>query len=310
MTDSATILLCLIFGVVSFLTIGAATVTYFGVSIDAGIASGVGYVVSVPLVLLVIRALGKRKHPLVRWLRLFYVQIFYLAFFSSTIKLSYRLFDGRSLDSIFASLDSWLFGMQPALELYRAMPGNRIVVELFFFAYGSYYFLFSCGIWLLFARGRERQAYQFLATVTLAFYLLYLFYLVFPVAGPKYFFDSLREQWYTPFRGYLFTTLLTSAFDGMDLYGAAFPSSHAAISVLSLLMNLRYQRTLGMVTLPVVLLLLVSTVYIYAHYAVDTIAGVIVGVVCFLVLPRWIPSVEAAFGKVWKRIGAKQPATG
>ena len=78
-------------------------------------------------------------------------------------------------------------------------------------------------------------------------------------------------------------------FNNMTLSGAAFPSCHAAISILALIQTFKYSKPLGLIFLPFVVLLLFSTVYIYAHYAIDTIVGMIVGVLLYLAVP-WVAS--------------------
>ena len=103
--------------------------------------------------------------------------------------------------------------------------------------------------------------------------------------GPKYYIPELRAMWYTNFDGLLFTNIMKGVFARMNLSGAAFPSSHTAITVLSLVITFRFWRKLGFVLAPFTVLLLVSTVYIYAHYAVDTVAGVLLGVFFAFVIP-------------------------
>jgi membrane-associated phospholipid phosphatase len=139
--------------------------------------------------------------------------------------------------------------------------------------------------WLLLWRGEREKAERGFAAICLGFYLVYLFYLFFPVMGPKYYFPELRNIWYSNFSGLVFTPFLKLVFAHADLSGAAFPSSHAAITVLSLLITFRYWKKLAVILAPFTFLLLVSTVYIYAHYVVDTVAGVLLGVVFAFVLP-------------------------
>jgi undecaprenyl-diphosphatase len=59
--------------------------------------------------------------------------------------------------------------------------------------------------------------------------------------------------------------------------GAAFPSSHAAVSVAASVAALRFQPKVGAVVAFVTALLLVGAVYGGFHYGVDMIAGAVVG---------------------------------
>src|SRR6185503_2069928 len=64
--------------------------------------------------------------------------------------------------------------------------------------------------------------------------------------------------------------------DRGDSWGAAFPSSHVAASVVATGMALRYWRALGLVLLPFTAGLILAVVYGQFHYAVDALAGLIV----------------------------------
>ncbi len=299
LTDALTWLMCLLYAALSFMFPGP-DIALLGVNIPRGILFGLGFVGAAVLIPAVPRLFTHAKNRVLRWLRIFYIQIFYLIFFSESIHLTNVIFGGKSFDGFFVDLETAIFGFQPALELYKALPESPFITELFFFSYFFYFLLFSIGIWILFFQGKEKAAYRFLIAVTIGFYILYLVYIVFPVKGPKYYFESLHALWYDHFEGFLFTAILKTAFDGIDLYGAAFPSSHAAISVLALLINFKYSHKRGFILLPITLALLVSTVYIYAHYAVDIFAGIIVGAIYFVVLPPLIEKVLPSFEK-WEK---------
>src|SRR5256886_16950942 len=78
------------------------------------------------------------------------------------------------------------------------------------------------------------------------FYLCYVVFLFFPVAGPRYAFDlahnAATEIW--PARA---TQWLL---DRGDSWGAAFPSSHVAAAVVATICALRYWRPLGLALVP------------------------------------------------------------
>jgi membrane-associated phospholipid phosphatase len=303
-TDTATSITALFLAFVSFLMSGRGDAGLWG--IDGRIVSGFALLVCAAVPWVVPAILGRFRNVFVRWFRLFYIQIFYLVFFNESIYISRFMYYGRSFDSWFYRLDEWLFGMQPSQELYRMLPDSRFVVELFFAGYGIYFLMFSLGIWALFFRRKEREALEFLSVVTISFYLMYVIYCFFPVMGPKYYIPELHEQWYGHFEGYLFTFLLKRSFASLDLYGAAFPSSHAAISTVSLLMNFKHQRVAGWASLGPTAVLLVSTVYIYAHYAVDIFAGVAVGITCFLLLPRLVARASLRHDRCLAKCGYRQ----
>ena len=66
---------------------------------------------------------------------------------------------------------------------------------------------------------------------------------------------------------------------------AAFPSSHVGVTTVVMLLALRTRsRGLIFTILPFYILMCLSTVYIYAHYAIDAIAGLVTGVLLYFVL--------------------------
>jgi membrane-associated phospholipid phosphatase len=66
---------------------------------------------------------------------------------------------------------------------------------------------------------------------------------------------------------------------------AAFPSSHVGVTTVVMLLAFR-TRSKGLIftILPFYILMCLSTVYIYAHYAIDAIAGLVTGCLLYLML--------------------------
>ena len=210
------------------------------------------------------------------FLRSFAVQLCYPFWFMRVIVLSQLISNGASFDPLFAALEEALFGVQLALVLPERFGRLRWLNEIMYFAYFSYYLLLSGCWWVLYARRRYRDAMHALFVVTASFAVLYVWYLVFPVHGPKYYFPELRARWYSDLDGYLFAAIMRWIFADANLAGAAVPSSHVAISLTVLVLCVRLLPRLAPAIAVVTLLLWVSTVYLYAHYAVDVLLGLVV----------------------------------
>src|SRR5258707_13045318 len=99
------------------------------------------------------------------------------------------------------------------------------------------------GLWMV---GRRDASRHTIFAVMATFYLCYVAFLFFPVAGPRYAFDGAHNA-ATAVGPARFAAWLL---DHGDSWGAAFPSSHVAASVVATGMALRYWRTLGWVLLP------------------------------------------------------------
>ena len=63
----------------------------------------------------------------------------------------------------------------------------------------------------------------------------------------------------------------------------AFPSSHVGIAVICMILAWQSKnKTLFFSLLPFTILIFLATIYIRAHYAIDVIAGFIVGILFYL----------------------------
>jgi len=101
-------------------------------------------------------------------------------------------------------------------------------------------------------------------------YSSYLFFILLPVDSPYYRFDRLAA----PLAGNPFFDLVHAMSARGGARGGAFPSAHVSGAVVVALVAWRHQRQLAVVLVPIVLGLIVATVYGRFHYAVDAIAGV------------------------------------
>lgn len=306
-TDVFSIALALVFAVLSFLNLGKVDEVLLGLTVDRELLYGTIFLIVSLMLPFLFRLVNPLEHRVVQFLRLFYPQALYLLFYHEAIALSQLFYGGRSLDAVFARGDMFIFGFQPSIRFHQVFGNVAIINELFFFGYFSFFSLMTVGWWIRYATGDISAAVRALSIVTLSFYTLYLFYAFFPVEGPKYYFVSLHREWYGHFKGYLFTPLLQYLFDNVNLAGAAFPSSHVVISTISLLLNRRYNRRLAAFFLPLTVLLYFSTVYLFAHYAVDIIGGLIVAGIFWWTVPNLLDALQtglercdSAFARVFR----------
>lgn len=178
---------------------------------------------------------------------------------------------GFQNDLLIQRLEGWVFGSQISYRWIRESP-NAVFSWVLHACYLAYYpilYASPLGLWLA---GRRDASRHTIFAVMATFYLCYVVFLFFPVAGPRYAFDSAHN---------LATEVGPARFaawllDRGDSWGAAFPSSHVAASVVATGMALRYRRGLGLVLLPFTAGLTLAVVYGQFHYAVDALAGLMV----------------------------------
>jgi len=183
-----------------------------------------------------------------------------------------------------AALDRELFGVVPAVWAERFVsPGLTELMQLF---YVSFAWIATSTSLILLATRRWREFRTVTLGVIVCFYVGYALYLVFPAAPPRL---VLVYEFKRSLRGYpyLFSNLSARAFALLPVDSrAAFPSLHAAVSLLALFYAWRYVRAWFWILLPFALGLWVSTIYLRHHYAVDLLAGWLLAPAAAWLAPR------------------------
>lgn len=231
--------------------------------------------VAAGLLVLALRSVPWEGHRLLRFFRYWYIPLFLVLFYEQIDAFILGM-HGRYLDSLIVDLEMALFSVNPSVWMEGF--ANPILNEIMKIAYNSYYWTGPLlGISLY--RARDYIAFRrMLFSVSLAFYLSYLGFILFPVEGPRYYLSHLYKG---PLDGYLVTALQDFIMEHGDIHGGCMPSSHVAVALVVLLLAWTYRRKWAWWMTPLVILLSVSTVYNRYHYASDVIAGAALGYFCF-----------------------------
>ena len=232
------------------------------------------------------------------------VQMLFLSWwYPDTYELNRTL---PNLDHVFASWEQALFGCQPAL-LFSQKVSWGWFSELMCMGYVSYFPLMA--VLLLYYFVKRYEEFEKAAFVILAsFFAYYVIYILLPVTGPQFYYlaagtDKIAagvfpdlgnwflthyERMATPgWSDGIFHQVLNLAHDAGERPTAAFPSSHVGITTIVVLLALHTRsRWLTGFILPFYFLMCFATVYIYAHYAIDVLAGLATGVVFYFVTTK------------------------
>lgn len=225
------------------------------------------------------------------------------------------------------ALDIWLFGIEPVLWVEQFYTRER--TEVFQLFYMSFAFLAPAVPLLLLFQKRLSDFRRAALSIIVCFYLGYALYLIFPAAPPRIVLaaefkknfggDPIRDlvrgptwPWETEPPA-LSPGLASRAAEGTLALlptdsRAAFPSLHAAVSLLALGLAWRFTRPLFFLLLPLSLGLWASTIYLRHHFVVDLIAGFALAPVAYVLTPRldeWWMAQRAA---VTKKAGSEEPA--
>jgi len=205
-------------------------------------------------------------------------------------------------DYLLAGLEQSIFNCQPAM-LFSQNFSQHWLREILNMGYLSYYPLII-GTSMYFYIKNVKLFEQFFFIVLFSFFCYYLIYLLFPTAGPQYYYQAIGldqvNSGIFPDVGYYFDkhqSLLkpdiNSGFFSQMVQNtqqvgerptAAFPSSHVGISSLIILLIIKNrQYILLSVLFPLYMALVISTVYIQAHYVIDVFAGLITAVMFFFI---------------------------
>jgi membrane-associated phospholipid phosphatase len=172
-------------------------------------------------------------------------------------------------DDVVQGWEKALFGVQAARVFAVAVP-NAAVSEVLHFGYLAYYPLIFVPPLLLFAR-RERRGYaETVAALTFVYVTCWIIFAIAPVEGPRYLWSADAPD--GPVRR--FTVALLAAGSSR---GAAFPSSHMAVSAAQAVMALRWQPRVGIVATVIAILVGLGAVYGGFHYGIDVVIGAALG---------------------------------
>lgn len=136
--------------------------------------------------------------------------------------------------------------------------------------YFAYYPIVSGPVVYFLATGRTDAARRTVLWLISAYLICYVAFVLFPVAGPYYEFPR-PAGWFVDNWA---ARLVYGTLDQGSAYGAAFPSSHVAATLMAVAGAFAGSRALGWVLSGPAALLTVGVVYCQMHYAVDAIAGV------------------------------------
>lgn len=195
-------------------------------------------------------------------------------------------------DHIFASIEWKLFGCQPSIEFCERVT-STFWYEAFNCGYYSYYYLMMVAV---FFHGLYRydQLNKVEFIYLTSFFMYYAIYEFLPVAGPYYYFHAIgieaansgiypdlghffqtnHDMMHAEVRG-LFSQLVHNTQEYGELPAAAFPSSHCGMTTVCMIIAWKSRnRWLFWLMMPLATLLCLATVYIRAHYLIDSIAGI------------------------------------
>ncbi|MEX0892449.1 MAG: phosphatase PAP2 family protein [Gemmatimonadota bacterium] len=203
------------------------------------------------------------------------------ALYTELEALNLAVWGGRMFDALVMGWEAALFGGQPSRDWAAAAP-VPLLSELLHFSYLSYYLIIYLPPLYLYATGRLEETRRLIFVLMLTFVAHYVFFIYFPVAGPRYGFPPPGGGIEDGF----FYGLAHGILEAGSSRGAAFPSSHVGVTLAATLCLLRPLPRVAPLLVVLTLGLTLGAIYGGFHYAVDALAGLLLGGACVAAAPR------------------------
>ena len=220
------------------------------------------------------------KRTFLTFLRNFYPLLLLGFFYGETDYYNNLLFE--NFDPYLVKLESFIFGSQLSI-IFSKLIYQRWFSEIMHFGYFSYY-LFIILIPLLFYIKKNQHFEKSLFIIIFSFCAYYILFILFPSVGPQFYFTA--NQTTVP-DGFLFDKIMHLIVKFGETKTGAFPSSHVGITIIFLILIWKDFRNYFTILLMPATLLILSTIYLKAHYAVDILGGILSGFI-FYAISLWI----------------------
>ncbi len=173
-------------------------------------------------------------------------------------------------------IDKFIFGGNPS-EWFQAVQ-TPILTEYFQIIYWFYFpEMLVVGLCLVYFK-KQRIFLRYLITMNLALMFTHIFYVIVPLRSPFYiveiglFSDLIGYD--KPLEGlWLFDGLRSSLTDATTMRHDCFPSGHTMHSLLAMVFAWKANRTVGIIETIIAVSIVISTLYLRYHYAIDLIVG-------------------------------------
>lgn len=209
-----------------------------------------------------------KKNPVLNIIRNFYYVPVLFYFISEGDYINNILFP--DLDRYMVNFELTLFSDHPGVVMSKILH-FKWFSELMSLIYLFYFVLAVYFIGRIYIQYRDRYDYvAFL--INMMFYMIFLIFMLCPVAGPQYYLVPPDNQ--IP-EGYFFRDIARWIFLKTDLPASAFPSISSLFLCFIGYLTFRNIKSLFKFVLPLCILILIASVYLKLHYAVDVIAGLL-----------------------------------
>ncbi len=172
------------------------------------------------------------------------------------------------IDEKLLLIDEKIWGFQPSLR-FSEVFSSKWFSELMFFGYFSYYLTPLAVIFIVY-KANYKKIEDFGFILITSFLIYYVIFVLLPAFGPQFYLEY--PQNYIEAQGFFGKAIKIIQENG-EAKTAAFPSSHVGISIIILIWLWENSKKFFSFFIFPIILLILATVYIKAHYSIDVFAG-------------------------------------
>ena len=181
-------------------------------------------------------------------------------------------------DALMATIDLNILSVYPTVWAERWI--HPFITEILYMLYAFYFPMPLIVIGWMIKRKKFQEVEQAVFVLALCYYAAYIIYFFVPVCGPRFYLADLQTL---PLDGYLLAEPIRNIINILEPNKLdAFPSLHAAILLLTLLIARKYHRAMYLIFIPVAVGILVSLVYLRYHYVIDVLVGLLLAILSWI----------------------------
>lgn len=235
------------------------------------------------LVVLLVQFARSETNRFVVLIRLLY-PVFALTFLYQNCGKLIHLIAAGYFDYRVVALEKSIIGAN--ITLWLDARSSVFLTELMSAGYFSYYFMIAGLAFILFFSHRDREIKRFMTATCATFFISYLIFIFYPVAGPRF---HLASAYQNELTGPFFRQLVNMVINGAAFRGGAMPSSHVAEAVVVMYFAIRFYGKKAWLMVPIVICLALGTVYGRFHYVTDVVMGIILGAITTWLTVKFYP---------------------
>ena len=230
------------------------------------------------LSVLVMASLRRTQEPgrCKQWVMFTYPIIFLFIIFE-TFFMILPFSNSLRYDDLMIAIDLSLFGNHPTVWMERWT--NPFLTDLMYLFYVIYFPLPLIILGWMFRKGNYRQLDQSFFIYLFCYYGAYLMYFAIPVEGPRLHLLTFQT---VNLDGYILAEPIRKTIDVLEPNTFdAFPSVHAATTLITMLLMYEHKRPLFYYFVPLAVGITISLIYCRYHYVIDVVVGFTWAATCY-----------------------------